>query len=61
MLQQFMTFYIDEQLYGMDVMNIQEVTKKVKITPLMRSMPEIIGLMNWGVCLIKLTKCLRIL
>lgn len=46
MLQQFMTFYIDDQLYGMDVMNIQEVTKKVKITPLMRSLPEITGLIN---------------
>lgn len=44
--RQFATFFVDGNLYGIDVMKVQEVTRPLEITP-MRTAPEFIkGLIN---------------
>lgn len=45
-MKQFATFYVNEKLYGVDVIKVQEVTRKLKLTPVRRAPPFVRGLMN---------------
>lgn len=46
MQKQITTFYLDGLYYGIDVMSIQEVTKEVPITKVLRSQKQVSGLIN---------------
>ena len=43
---QFSTFYVADQLYGIDVSQVQEVTPPLAITPVYLAEPHVIGLIN---------------
>lgn len=44
--KQFSTFYLGDRLFGIDVMQVQEVTKALPITPIPLSPRFVRGLMN---------------
>jgi purine-binding chemotaxis protein CheW len=44
--KQFSTFYIGDQLFGIDVMDVQEIARPLPITPIHRSHAHIKGLIN---------------
>lgn len=44
--QQFTTFYLGERFYGIDVMQVQEVTKPLPLTPVRLAPRHIKGLIN---------------
>ena len=44
--RQFSTFYVGDQLYGIDVLQVQEVAKSLPITPIRLAPPHILGLIN---------------
>lgn len=46
MINQYMTFYLNGQFFGIDVMEVQEVTKEMDITPVRLSLPFVSGLIN---------------
>ncbi len=45
-VRQFSTFYIDGQWFGIDVMQVQEVTKPLPVTAMRAAPPFIRGLIN---------------
>ncbi len=45
-LQQLTTFWIDSNLYGIDVQGVQEVTKSLPLTPVPLAPTSIAGLLN---------------
>jgi purine-binding chemotaxis protein CheW len=44
--RQFATFYLDERLYGIDVMEVQEVTQALSLTPIKLAPNYIKGIIN---------------
>ncbi len=44
--KQFATFYISDRLYGIDVMQVQEVTQTLSLTPIRMAPPFVRGLIN---------------
>jgi purine-binding chemotaxis protein CheW len=46
MNKQFSTFYIADRLYGLDVKDVQEVTKSLAITRVPLAPPHVVGLIN---------------
>lgn len=45
-MKQITTFYLDGKLYGIEVMDVQEVTMQVEITPVLHSSKYVKGLIN---------------
>jgi purine-binding chemotaxis protein CheW len=44
--KQFATFYLGDRLYGIDVMQVQEVTQALAVTPIRLAPPYVKGLIN---------------
>ena len=45
-LLQFVTFYIGEELYGVDIYKVREVIKLIDITSVPRSNEYVVGVIN---------------
>jgi len=44
--RQFCTFYIGDDLYGIDILDVKEIIDEVKLTQIHHAANEILGLMN---------------
>ena len=47
---QYVTFRLDDETYGIDVMQIQEVLRYTEIAPVPGAPDYVLGIINQGVC-----------